>query len=373
MRHAAGQLDIGCVVAARAEGDLVLPGGARSHELVRSRPAHHTGIRIHHDVAEAAAVEDLAIGLLVSVVRDVEGGLVGVEGVGVLHEELPGAQHPRARPRLVALLGLDLVPDLREIAIGANLPRGQPRHDFLVRHAQAHVALVPVLEAEHLPADGVPAPRLLPDLRGMQHRHGQLLAADAIHLLADDGVDLLDDPQPDGQVDVDARRELADEPRADHELVADGLGVGRVLPQRGNERAGPAHGLGSARYLVGPGHARIVEQALDGPAAQDVRFDDLLQIGFLHARVPDVLGIHDDHGAVAALREAPRLVDADLRLLPRRDRARAEGLDELLHVALLRTSLPRGADEYVAAILAHGRPRQRKKNRWKTSSRDRSL
>src|SRR5206468_9637113 len=130
--------------------------------------------------------------------------------------------------------------------------------------------------------------------------------------------------------------------------------------------------LGDARDLVGSGHARIVEQALDGSAAQDVRLEDLLQIGFLHTRVPHVLGIHDDHGAVAALREAPRLVDADLRLLPGRDRAGAKGFDELLHVALLRTGLPRGADEHVAAILAHGRPRQRK-NRWKTSSRDRSL
>jgi hypothetical protein len=44
-----------------------------------------------------------------------------------------------------------------------------------------------------------------------------------------------------GKIDVDAGGELAHEPGADHELVADGLRVRGVFSQGGDERADPAH------------------------------------------------------------------------------------------------------------------------------------
>src|SRR6266849_2401396 len=58
-----------------------------------------------------------------------------------------------------------------------------------------------------------------------------------------------------------------------------------------------------AGNLVPPGDARVVDQALDGLSAHDVRVEDLLEIGLLDTVVPDVLGIHHEHRAVAALRE----------------------------------------------------------------------
>src|SRR5262249_46717656 len=80
-------------------------------------------------------------------------------------------------------------------------------------------------------------PGLLPDLGRMEDGHRDLLPADRVHLLADDRVDLVDDPLPERQVDVDPRGELADEPGPDHELVTDRLSVGWVLPQRRDQRA----------------------------------------------------------------------------------------------------------------------------------------
>ncbi len=242
-RHPAGQLHVGRVAARVAEGHVVLPRRARSHELVRAGAAHHAGIRLHHHVGDPAAVEDAAVGVLVGVVGDLERGRVRIEGVGVLHEELPRAQHARAWARLVPLLGLDLVPDLGQVAVGADLARGQPGDDLLVGHAEAHVAPVAVLQPEHLVADHVPAPRLLPDLGGVQHRHLDLLPADAVHLLADDRVDLLDHAQAEREVHVDAGRELPDEPGPHHQLVADGFRVGGIVPERGDQRPGPAHYL----------------------------------------------------------------------------------------------------------------------------------
>src|SRR6185503_15546148 len=90
-------------------------------------------------------------------------------------------------------------------------------------------------------ADAVPAARLLPDLGGMEHRHRDLLSADAVHLLADDRVDLVQHAVEHRQVDVDAGGELAHEAGAHHQLVADRLRVGGDLPQRGDERPAPAH------------------------------------------------------------------------------------------------------------------------------------
>src|SRR4029453_5990878 len=66
--------------------------------------------------------------------------------------------------------------------------------------------------------------------------------------------------------------------------------------------------------LVGALDPRLVAEPLDRFAAQDVRLHDLLEIAGLHAAVPHVLRIDDDHRPVAALREAAGLVDADLLL-----------------------------------------------------------
>ena len=246
-RDAPRQLDVGSVAAPLAERHLVLPRGARSHELVGARAAHHAGVRLDDVVAEAAAVEDPAVRLLVGVVGLRQAGLVQVQRVGVLHQELARPEDAGSRPRLVALLGLDLVPDLRQVPVRAELLGGDPGDDLLVGHPQAHVPRVAVLEPEHLGADNLPAARLLPDLRRMEDRQRDFLPADPVHLLPDDRVDLVHHALAQRQIDVDAGRQLAHQARAHHELVADGLGVGRVFPEGRDERPGPAHGATLSR------------------------------------------------------------------------------------------------------------------------------
>ena len=132
-------------------------------------------------------------------------------------------------PGLVAFLGLNVEPELRELPVGVDLARRQPGDDLFVGHRQDHVGALAVLETEELVADGLPAAGLLPDLGRVEDRVEHLLTADRLHLLADHGLDLAHDAPARRQEDVDARRELADEPGAHHELVAGGLGSGRVL------------------------------------------------------------------------------------------------------------------------------------------------
>src|SRR5207245_10108211 len=114
--------------------------------------------------------------------------------------------------------------------------------------------------------DGGPAPRLLPNLRGMEHRHGDLLPADGVHLLADHPIDLVDHAMAEGEVDIDAGRELAHEPGPDHELVADGLGVRGIFAQGGDEDAILAHRLGDCIDVVGTMSYGTVDQSLVGQA-----------------------------------------------------------------------------------------------------------
>ena len=91
---------------------------------------------------------------------------------------------PPCGPRLVALLDLDVVPDLRQVAIAADRLRGVQRDDLLVRDREHELAVGAVAQLED--DVDVVAARALPDLRRVQDRHQHLLPADAIHLLADD-------------------------------------------------------------------------------------------------------------------------------------------------------------------------------------------
>ena len=90
----------------------------------------------------------------------------------------------------------------------------------------------------------------------MQDGHQHLLAADGVHLLADDGLDLAHDAPAGRQKDVDAGGELAHEAGAHHQLVADGLGAGRVFFDGRQEELGEAHGQVRSRTLGDGGDGR---------------------------------------------------------------------------------------------------------------------
>ena len=86
-----------------------------------------------------------------------------------------------------------------------------------------------VLELEEL-GDPVAAGRL-PELGRREHRHEHLLRADRVHLLADDLLDLPCTRQPSGR-NVQSPALTCRMIAAAHEqLVADRLGVGRLVAQ----------------------------------------------------------------------------------------------------------------------------------------------
>ena len=143
-----------------------------------------------------------------------------MEGVGVLHGKLPDTDEAAPGPGLVPELGLDLVDHEGVLLVGARDVVGHVDGSLLVGHAQAHVRPGPVLEAEHLAADAVPAARGLP--KGGGHGHGEedLLPVDQIHLLPQDPFDLPLDAHGGGQQGIDAVAHLFHVSAAGHEILA---------------------------------------------------------------------------------------------------------------------------------------------------------
>ena len=202
---------------------------------MRLAAAHGAGVGFHHGVAQSAALENAAVGLVVLVVGRVQPGLVHVEGVRVLHDELAHAQQARFGPRLVAELGLDLIPDLRQLFVAAQFAARDRGHDLFVGHGQAQVAAEAVLQAEQVVAHDVPAAGFLPDLGRIQRGQIHLLPADGVHLLAHNLLDLEQRALRQEQVAVDPGRKLANVAGAQQQLMAGDLGFGGVLAQRGDE------------------------------------------------------------------------------------------------------------------------------------------
>ena len=108
--------------------------------------------------------------------------------------------------------------------------------------AKHEVALVTVLEAHELGAVGADAAALLPE-RGVHHDGGQeLLGPERVHLVAHDGLDLVQGADGQRQVRVEAGRLLADHAGTQQQTMARELRLGRVLLERGRVEPGHVHG-----------------------------------------------------------------------------------------------------------------------------------
>jgi hypothetical protein len=174
-----------------------------------------------------------------SEIAGVQSCFVQVEAVAILHEELADAQEASLGAGLVAELGLDLVPDLGELLVGTDFGAGDGGHDLLVGHAQAQLRALAIRQPKHILAHAGPTAGLFPELARVDGGQEKLLA-DAVHLLADDGHNLVNGPVAEEEVRVNACAELADIAGAQQELVAGNLGVGGSFAQSGDKEFGPA-------------------------------------------------------------------------------------------------------------------------------------
>ena len=89
--------------------DLAFAGRGQNDELVRQVAADRAGVGHHRNGGEAEALEGAQVGGEHPVVGMARAGLIEVERIGVLHQELARAHDAEARPDLVAELPLDVI------------------------------------------------------------------------------------------------------------------------------------------------------------------------------------------------------------------------------------------------------------------------
>ena len=228
-----GFLDVGGIVTVGAEYDVVFAGGGEHVELVGGAAADRAGIRLDRAVLKPQAIKDGAIGAVHDLVGLIQGLGVQVEGIGILHDELPGPHHTKSGPSLVAEFGLDLVEVGGQFLVAFELVADQVGDDFLVRGSEAEVATVAVVHAQQLATVLGPTSGFLPQFSGLDSRHQHFLGAALVHFFPHNPLYLAQGAKPHRQPGIEAGGQFADHAGAQHQLVADDLGVGGGLSEGG--------------------------------------------------------------------------------------------------------------------------------------------
>ncbi|MND98688.1 hypothetical protein D3C80_910500 [compost metagenome] len=203
-RHGFGFFDVGGVVGAVAEHDVVFTGLGQYVELVGAGTADGAVVGFYRAELQAQTGEHVAVGLVHAVVGDLQRRLVGVEGVGVLHDEFAAAHQAEAWADFVTEFGLDLVQVDRQLLVAAQFVAHQIGDDFFVGRAGAEVATVAILEAQQFRAVLFPAPGFLPQLSRLRAWHQHFERAGSVHFFTNDGFDLAHYPQAHRQPGVQA-------------------------------------------------------------------------------------------------------------------------------------------------------------------------
>ena len=161
-RHGFGQLDVGGVVRIRAVGDGVFARIRQHVKLVRTGTANRAGIRRNGAELQAKAGENTRIRLVHRLISLGQAGEIGVEGIRVLHHEFTRAHHAETGSDFIAELGLNLVEIQRQLAVAFDLTARDVGDDLFVGRAETKIALVSILDFQHLRAEHFPAPGFLP-------------------------------------------------------------------------------------------------------------------------------------------------------------------------------------------------------------------
>src|SRR5699024_12469689 len=93
--------------------------------------ADGTGIGFDSPVIQTDTTEDVRVGLVHDVVCFVKRGFITVEGISILHDELPSAEQSEAGSQCVAEFCLYLEKGERQLRIAFEFVAEKSRNDFL--------------------------------------------------------------------------------------------------------------------------------------------------------------------------------------------------------------------------------------------------
>ncbi len=232
------------VVRTGGEHQRVLAGIGDDVEFLRGIATDRTGVGLHHAEVQAEAGEDAAVGRLHVLVFAHQALIVQVERIGVLHQKFARTHHAEARADLVAELGLHLVEVHRQLLVAGQLAAREVAGGFFGGRAVAEHLVLAVLDLQQLRAELLPAAGLLPQFLRLDGRDLELHGTGAVHFLAHDAFNLAQHAQAQRRPGVQARCQLADHARAQHQPVAGELGVAGGF-------------LGGVQVELGEAHRRL--------------------------------------------------------------------------------------------------------------------
>jgi hypothetical protein len=141
---------------------------------------------LYDKIIKTTPVKGTPVCLVVEGIAPVKPLVIDIETVGVLHRELAHPEQSGLWTRLISELDLNLVPDLRQIPIGADLVASNGRKDFFMGHSEAEIPPCSILNTKHVIAHRVPSARLLPNLSRVECRKVEFLSTYAVHFFSDD-------------------------------------------------------------------------------------------------------------------------------------------------------------------------------------------
>src|SRR6266481_8422454 len=118
---------------------------------------------------------------------------------------------------------------------------GNRSENLLVSHTEPHLGVFAIPELEHILAHHFPPARFFPEFGRLQRGQKKLLAANAVHLFADDLHYLETHSLSQREQRINSRGQLANVARANQESMACDFGIRRIFTQSGYEQIGPTH------------------------------------------------------------------------------------------------------------------------------------
>ena len=239
--HALCLFGVRAVVAMGADHKAVFAVGRFEHEFMGTGSTHDAGIGLDGNAVQPAPGKDPQIGVEDPGVIGIQIGKVPVKAVGILHEKLANPQQPASRTRFVTNLGLNVVEHHRQVPVGAKEVLGNVGHGFFVGHGQDEFTVFSVLEADQLRPDIVIAFGLLPELRRVEDRHGDLDPGNAVQFFPNDIFDFFRDAMSQRQQGINPRRNRIDIAASEEENMRRCFSLFRDLKKGVNKIRGISH------------------------------------------------------------------------------------------------------------------------------------
>ena len=179
-----------CSIAAIAIDQACLASLCQRHKLNRGVSTNLTRVSNYLQSLKTRAVTNVLVSNLLLVIALLQRLLICREGISVFHNELTATHKTKAWATLVTELILNLIERYRKLLIALELISNKVCEGFLVSWAKSKLTVVAIMHTHELVSVDVPTTRLFPELSGGHNRNKNLLSTNAIHLIADDSLNL---------------------------------------------------------------------------------------------------------------------------------------------------------------------------------------